>query len=104
MFREITYHRGKMLNSTTVYNNGLIFVTEEDYFKGVMRFYLPNNNVVEYRCTTGEYAILKSGVLADKDDNVVYKFAIKQGKLVFTDSGKELDLESLKKLMMERKR
>lgn len=83
MFRELTYHKGKMQASTTVYNNGMIFVTEDDFFRGIMKFILPNNYTIEYKCVTSEYAILKSGILMDKDEKVHFKFGIKQGKLLF---------------------
>lgn len=95
-FRDMKYTNGKFESSITIFNNGLIFSTEEDYFKGNLKIFLQNGDEVEFECALNDYSSLKLGSIKSKEDDSEIKFYEKANKLVFSVKGRELSLDEFK--------
>ena len=98
-FREMKYSNGKFLSSITFFNNGLIFSTEEDYFKGILKIIRANGNEADFDCALNDYSSLKLGVLKSREDDAEIKLFEKDGKLLFGYKGKEHTLDEFKNLL-----
>lgn len=100
-FRDMKYQNGKFLSSITIFNNGLIFSTEDDYFKGTLKIFLPRGDEIEYECALNDYANLKLGTLRippqrQGEESGEIKFSEKGGRLMFTVKGKDVTLDEFK--------
>lgn len=98
-FRDMDYKQGRFESSITIYNNGLIFTTGEDYFKGNMKIFLLNGNEVEFECSLNDYCSLKMGSLKANDSEEEIRFGEKGNKLIFNFKGHELSLDEFKKVL-----
>lgn len=98
-FRSMSYAAGKLENSVTVFNNGLIFTTDEDYFKGHLRLILASGESVEFECSLNDYSSLKQGVLKARHDDSEIRMSEKSGLLMFHFKGKDVTLEEFKHLI-----
>lgn len=100
-FRDMKYQNGKFQSSITIFNNGLIFSTEDDYFKGTLKIFLPRGDEIEYECALNDYSTLKLGTLRiaptrQGEEAGEIKFSEKSGRLVFTVKGKDVSLDEFK--------
>jgi hypothetical protein len=98
-FRDMKYTNGKFQSSITIFNNGLIFATEDDYFKGTLRIFLSNGDDAEFECALNEYSSLKLGVLKNRDDDSEIKISEKNGRILFSVKGKEFTLDEFKVML-----
>jgi hypothetical protein len=102
-FREIIYNNGRFANAITVFNSGIVFMSKDDYFKGTLKFFLPNGSERELKCNLSEYSILKSGNLLLEEEDLVAKFSIKNGRLIFSCKNKDFTLDEFKEhVLMEK--
>jgi hypothetical protein len=102
-FREIIYNNGRFVNAITVFNNGILFMSKDDYFKGTLKFFLANGSERETKCSLTEYSILKSGNLQFEDDDCAVKFSLKNGRLMFSYKNKDLTLDEFKEFVLMEK-
>ena len=102
-FREITYNHGRLVSAVTVFNNGIIFMSKDDYFKGVLKVFLSNGNDKELKCNLSEYSILKSGSVLLEDEDVTVKFGLKNGRLMFTHKNKDYSFDDFKEFVLQDK-
>lgn len=98
-FRDMKYANGKFLSSITIFNNGLIFATEDDYFKGTLKIFLSNGDEAEFECALHEYSSLKLGVLRPREDEGEIKLYEKNGRTFFTVKQTELTLDEFKAIL-----
>lgn len=95
-FRDMKYVNGKFQSSITIFNNGLIFTTDDDYFRGILKIFLPSGEEIEFECALNDYSSLKTGTIKARDDDTEIKMIEKSGKLLFQTKGKELTLDEFK--------
>ena len=98
-FRLMNYNSGKFENSVTVFNNGLIFTTDDDYFNGILKFILQNGELFEFECSLNEYSSLKLGTLNSQTDDNEIKMFEKENKIMFQTKGHEYSLDDFKLLL-----
>lgn len=98
-FRLMNYTHGRFDNSVTVFNNGLIFTTDGDYFNGILKFILQSGELVEFECSLNDYSSLKLGTLRSRDDDYEIKMTEKGNLLIFEVKGCEYSLEDFKILI-----
>lgn len=102
-FREITYNHGKLVSAVTFFNNGIIFMSKDDYFKGVLKLFLANGAEKELKCNLSEYSMLKSGSVLLEDEEVTVKFALKNGRIMFSYKNKDYSFDDFKELVLQDK-
>jgi len=98
-FRNMKYVAGKFENAITIFNNGLIFSTEDDYFKGTLKVFLQNGDELEFECALNDYSSLKLGSIKSREDDSEIKFFEKANKLVFCYKGREVSLDEFKAML-----
>lgn len=95
-FRSMNYTNGNFDTSVSVFNSGLIFITEEDYFKGTLRVMLQNGETREFECSLNDYSSLKAGVLKFQHDDIEIKMFEKGNRLMFNWKGQDYNLDEFK--------
>lgn len=98
IYRQTLYRGPVFEKSVTIYGNGLMFVTGNDYFNGDLVFLLDDNRTISFKAKLDEYWHLRAGMLfldpADAAKRINFKK--RDRRLLFVVEEQELDLRQFK--------
>lgn len=102
LYRDAIYSNNFLVKSISIYGNGLIFSTKNEYFTGQLIFVLPDNSTRSFECQMDEYWFLKAGTLVLNSNDPQPKnitFKRKNRRLVFCFENSELDFYEFIKIL-----